>query len=222
MKNRKQNIGIGNWHKNKAYEAKWKILIALSDGQWHRYMELKQKTELSSRTLTKHLDHMKNIQIIEKKADIESGEYPYPVFYKATPELKIYVNATITRKKVLNGLEPAVNQSKDPLIVLDGIHAVSQLGFLDLLTYIQQNNIKTNEPAINFFAEIAIWGYYKQYIYKLINASRKIVNDLNITQLLINQAKRQIEIYEKALQIYEKMEQKNAVPSKNATQYLSS
>ena len=204
MKNRKQNIGIGNWHKDKAYKAKWSILKALSDGQWHRNMELKEETKLSSRTLAKHLNHMTNIQTIEKKEDFESGKYPYPVFYKATPELKIFVNATITRKKVLNGLEPAVNQSKDPLIVLDGIHAFSQLGFLDLLTYIQQNNIETNEPAINFFAEIAIWGYYKQFIHKLIYASRKIINDLNITQLRIDQAKRMIIIYKTILKNYEK------------------
>ena len=204
MKNRKQNTGIGNWHKDKASKAKWSILKALSDGQWHRNMELKEETKLGSRALSEHLKHMTNIQIIERKEDVESGKYPVPVLYKATPELKTCIQASIAREEFVNGLEPALNACKDPLFLLDAIHAFSQLGFLDLLTYIQQNNIETNEFAINIFAEIAIWRYYKQFIHKLIDASRKIINDLNITQLRIDQAKRMITVYKTRLKSYEK------------------
>jgi len=203
MKNRKQNIGIGKWHKVKAYKAERSILKALSDGQWHRYMELKQKTELSSRTLTKHLDYMKKTQIIERKEDIESKKYPVPVLYKATPELTTYIKASIAREKFANGLEPALNDCKDPLFLLDGIHAASQLGFIDLLTHIQQNNIDTDDK-INFFLECFLWANYEQFTHKLIDASRKIINDLNITQLRIDQAKRMITIYKTILKNYEK------------------
>ena len=205
MKNRKQNTGVGNWHIDKAYKAKWSILKTLSDGQWHRNMELKEKTELSSRTLAKHLNHMTNIQIIERKEDIESRKYPVPVLYKAIPELTTYIKASISREEITNMVEPALNECKDPLFLLDGIHATSQIYFLELLKQIQQNNINTNEQ-INFFAECFLWANYKQFTHKLINASRKIINDLNITQLLIDQAKRQITTYEEALKIYEKME----------------
>jgi hypothetical protein len=173
-------------------------------------MELKQKTKVSSRTLAKNLNQWVKIQVIERKVDVQSGKYPYPVLYKATPELTTYINACIVREKIANDLEPAINETKDPLCLLDTIHAFSQVGFLQLLTYIQKNNIQTHEFAINIFAEFAIWRYYKQFIHKLIDASRKIINDLNITQLLIEQAKRQITIYEVALKTYEKMEQKNA------------
>jgi len=205
MKNHKQNIGIGNWHKDKAYKSKMLILKTLSDGQWHRNMELKQKTELSSRTLAKHLNHMTNIQIIERKEDIESRKYPVPVLYKATPEFTTYVKARIAREEITNKLEPALNITKDPLLLLDTIHVASQLGFIQLLKQIQQNNI-TTDKQINFFAECFLWGDYKQFTHKLINASRKIIKDLNIHQLLIDQAKRQITIYKEALKIYEKME----------------
>ena len=170
-------------------------------------MELKERTGLSSRTLAKHLNHMTNIQIMERKRDIESGKYPVPVLYKATPELTTYVKASMARKEIAKGLEPALNESKDPLLLLDVIHVSSQLYFIELLTQIQQNNIVTNEQ-INFFAECFLWANYKQFTYKLIQASRKIINDLNITQLLIDQAERQITIYERALKIYEETEQK--------------
>ena len=205
MKNHKQNIGIGNWHIDKAYKSKWLILKTLSDGQWHRNMELKQKTELSSRTLAKHLNHMINIKIIERKEDIKSRKYPVPVLYKATPELTTYVKARIAREEFANGLESALNETKDPLFLLDGIHATSQLYFIELLNQIQQNNITTDEQ-INFFAECFLWANYKQFTHKLIEASRKIINDLNITQLKIDQAKRLTIIYETMLKIYEKME----------------
>jgi DNA-binding HxlR family transcriptional regulator len=183
-------------------------LKTLSDGEWHRNMELKEKTKLSSRTLAKHLNQMANRQIIEKKTDVESGKCPVPVLYRSTPELTTYVKASITREEVATELEPALNESKDPLILLEAIHASSQVYFLELLTQIQQNKIVTNEQ-INFFAECFLWANYKQYTSKLIEASRKIINDLNIAQLLINQAKRQIIIYETALKIYEKMEPRN-------------
>ena len=178
-------------------------------------MELKEKTKLSSRTLAKHLNHMTNIQIIERKEDIKSRKYPVPVLYKATPELTTYIKASMTREKFADEMEPCLNESKDPLFLLDAIHAASQLGFITLLTHIQQNNIITDEQ-INFFAECFLWANYKQFTHKLINASRKIINDLNITQLKIEQSKRQIIIHKTILKAYEKMEQKD-VPSKNAT-----
>ena len=166
-------------------------------------MELKERTGLSSRTLAKHLNHMTIIQIIERKEDIESGKYPVPVLYKATPELTTYVKASISREKIANGFEGALNECKDPLFLLDGIHASSQLYFLTLLAEIQQNNITTNEQ-INFFAKCFLWDNYKKFMQKLIDASRKIIDDLNITQLLIEQAKRLTTVYEEALKIYEK------------------
>ena len=170
-------------------------------------MDLKEKTKLSSRTLAKHLNQMTNLQIIERKTDVESGKYPYPVSYKAEPGLITYVKASITREEVANGLEPALNETKDPLAVLELIHASSQLYFIDLLQRIQQNKNITNEE-IYFFAECFLWANYKQYTSKLIEASRKIINDINITQSLINQAKRQIRIWPTILKVYEKLEQR--------------
>jgi hypothetical protein len=150
---------------------------------------------------------MTSLQIIKKKTDVESGKYPVPVLYKAKPNLVLYIKASITREETLNMLEPALNETKDPLAVLEAIHASSELYFLDLLASIQQNNNITNEE-IYFYAECFLWANYKQYTYKLIKASHKIINDLNITQSLINQSKRQIRIHTAALKIYEKMEPK--------------
>lgn len=180
-------------------------------------MQLKEKTKLSSRTLAKHLNQMTNLQIIERKTDVESGKYPIPVLYKASPKLTIYMKSGISREEIANRMISALNETKDPLIILEEIHASSQECFIELLTAIQQNKIITNEE-INFFAEYFLWANYKQYISKLLEASRKIVNNLNITQSLINQAKRQIKTSRILLKIYEKAEQKNQdVPTTRST-----
>lgn len=167
-------------------------------------MELKDKTKLSSRTLDKHLDKMKEHHFIEKKEAVESGKYA--VLFKAEPEFTSYIKANMTRQEIANQLEPALNETKDPLVILDAINANSQLYFIELLKRIQQNKNITNEE-INFFAELFLWANYKQYTSKLIEASRKIIDDLDINQSLINQAKREIRVSEKTLKIYEKLEQ---------------
>lgn len=171
-------------------------------------MELKEKTKLSSRTLAKHLNQMTNIQIIERKTDVESGKYPVPVLYKAAPKLTIYMKSRISEEEIAERMKSALDQTKDPLMVLEEIHDYSQECFIELLAAVQQNKIITNEE-INFFAEYFLWANYKQYISKLIEASREIINDLDITQSLINQAKRQIRANKELLKIYEKMEQNN-------------
>jgi transcription initiation factor IIE alpha subunit len=165
-------------------------------------MELKEKTKLSSRTLTKHLNQMTSLQIIKKKTDVESGKYPVPVLYKAAPKLTIYMKSEISEEEIANRMESALNETKDPLIVLEEIHASSQECFIELLTAIQQNKIITDEE-INFFAEYFLWANYKQYISKLLEASRKMINNLDITQSLINQAKRQIKVNKILLKTYE-------------------
>ena len=180
-------------------------------------MELIEKTKLSSRTLDKRLKQMINLQIIEKKTDVESGKYPVPVLYKAKPNLITYVKASIARQEVIDNMDLMLNETKDPLFLLDAIHIFSQEGFINILQRIQQHKNITNEE-IYFFAEIFLWANYKQFTYKLIQASRKIINNLNINQLLMNQAKRLTEIYATLLKHHEEIEKKthHDVPSKNA------
>ena len=52
-----------------------------------------KKTKLNSPTLAKHLKRLVERKLLEKRIDIKSGDYPYPVYYKVTrsflPQLKI-------------------------------------------------------------------------------------------------------------------------------------
>jgi len=73
--------GIGSYQIGKAHTAKKTILNVLNNGEWYRYGELKKKTKLSTATLSKHLKELEK-GTVEKKIDLQSGEYPYPVYYR--------------------------------------------------------------------------------------------------------------------------------------------
>jgi hypothetical protein len=187
---------------DKQTRATWAIMIALSDAQWHRTTELIEETRISSRTLSKHLDTMTNGQFIEKKSDIINGKHA--VLFKAKPDFITYIKLKMLEAKEISTLEPALNRTNDPLRILDLIHFRSQTYFLDLLTQIQQKKNITNEE-INLRAEYFLWSTYKQSTSQLIEASCKIIDKIDITQLLINQAKRQRKDPKKVLKQYEKI-----------------
>lgn len=73
-----------------------KIKRILADGKWHRYGEIVKTTGLSPATVSKHFKKLRDV--IEKKIDFESGEYPYPVYYKAREAfLQLYDNEQVIR-----------------------------------------------------------------------------------------------------------------------------
>lgn len=78
--------GVGSYQINKAVTSGSKILKMLNDGEFHRYREIKQLTQLSTATLSKHLKRFEK-SLIERKIDLESEEYPYPVYYRIKPNV---------------------------------------------------------------------------------------------------------------------------------------
>ena len=74
--------GVGEYQINKAKNSIEQILIALSSGQWVQYKEIVDETGLSTATVSKFLKVLEKKKYITKKVDLESGKYPYPVFYR--------------------------------------------------------------------------------------------------------------------------------------------
>jgi hypothetical protein len=176
--------------------------MVLSDAQWHRNMELIRETKLSSRTLGKHLDTLTNGQFIEKKTDVINGKHA--VLFKAKPDFITYIKLLMLKAKEINSLEPALARTKDPLRILDMIHFRNQVYFLDLLTHIQQHKNITDEE-IDLRAEYFLWSIFKESTSRLIEASRKIIDQIDVTQCLINQAKRERKDPKKVLKQYEEI-----------------
>jgi hypothetical protein len=199
------DIGIGSYHKNKAHESRQAIYKVLADGQWHRNMELKKATGLSSRTLAKHLEKVTKLMYVERKEDVKSGQYPVPVFYKANDQfLNDYIKPNQMRKKFSDDIYKMLDESKDPLMILDMIHDFSILDFIKILKEIQIKK-KISWEEIDFLEEAFLWYNYKYFTMYLIAATRKIIDKIDIDQLLISQAKRQKEIWNMVMKRYREL-----------------
>lgn len=81
--------GMGAYHIDKAEKSEVKIYQALSSGSWVRYREIVDKTGLGTTTISKFLKIMRENGEVDKKIDVKSGEYPYPVLYKLTNDGKV-------------------------------------------------------------------------------------------------------------------------------------
>jgi DNA-binding HxlR family transcriptional regulator len=144
------------------------ILIALSDGQWHRIKELKENIKLSPRTLYKRLNELeKELKWIERREDTESGEYPYPVLYRAT-ELILPIAIQIkTVHHNADNIEKNLKKTKDPLKLLDNFHILNLYYFSLLLETIQENK-HMPQKAIHFMANLTIYNPYEIYVDNII------------------------------------------------------
>jgi hypothetical protein len=205
MKNKEQtDNGMGIYQRQKSLATKRLIFKALSDKQWHRNMELKATTKLTSRTLAKHLGQMTITGIIERKEDTESGKYPVPILYKASQPLIDYITSLNIRETFSKNVEDMIDETKDPLFILEMIHANSQVWFLQILREMQaRKDMKALE--INFLEETFLFETYETMIRNLIIATDKIIDKIDFDQILVSQAKRQKILSEMIIKHFEEM-----------------
>ena len=195
---------MGMYQKEKVFYAQRSIFRVLSDGQWHRNMEIKEKTKLSSRTLAKHLNKLTQLYLIERKQDVESGEYPVPVFYKAIAELLTYIRGSILRDNFSDNVDQMLKETKDPLMILEAIHEFSQLGFMTIMENIRKDKKIANQ-VLDFYENMILFTNYRSFMFELIEATRKVIDDIDFDKLLAAQAKRQKEASETALKHFTEM-----------------
>ena len=151
------------------------ILVALSDGQWHRIKELKGKIKLSPRTLYKRLNELeKELKWIERKEDTESGEYPYPVLYRATEMILSIAIFIKTVHHNADNIENDLKENKDPLQILERLHKLNIYYFTLLLETIQEDKCMP-QKHIDAMTNLTIYDPYKIYVSNLIAAFAKNV-----------------------------------------------
>lgn len=159
---------------NKQYHQQL-ILIALSDGQWHRNMELKEKTKLTPRTLSKHLNELeKELDWIERREDTESGEYPHPVLYRANRSTVAYA---IYMKSVFDNaddIETVLKETRDPLQILAELQKVNLYYFTLILESIQESKYKTLKE-LDSITSLFLYSPYEIYAKQIIAAFTKAV-----------------------------------------------
>jgi len=178
--------GIGTYQIGKSRTSEKEILNVLTDGEWHRYQEMQQLTRLSTATLSKHLKRLEN-GIVEKRLDLESGAYPYPVYYRLKPSL---TEANREWKEILKNeiqlnldlLEQNPEQYFHFLTVMLNLETIKHLQFYFL-------NPKQNENAFNQLMEFFVFSAYRDSIKKL-KMKLKEHEEKNIQQILAKAEKR--------------------------------
>jgi DNA-binding HxlR family transcriptional regulator len=133
------------------------ILSILSDGKWHRHKEILEKTRLSPTTLSKHLKDLTK-GIVEKKLDLESKEYPYPVLYRLNPKLQKTVD--IWRNFLLSHVERSGNfwlKTDKPEKPFQSLANLTILAFIDLLKQ-EQPNKEYFEQAFQY----SVLGFFEE------------------------------------------------------------
>jgi DNA-binding HxlR family transcriptional regulator len=149
------------------------ILFALLDGQWHRNMELIEKTKLTPRTLSKHLRKLeRQLQWIQRKEDTESGAYPHPVLYKAKDITIKYTKVLKTTYDYADNMETMLKQTKDPFPILDEILSISKEHFIMILAGIQYNK-QMPWKDIDYMTSLLLHSTFKCYTTALIEATTK-------------------------------------------------
>jgi predicted transcriptional regulator len=194
MISQKQNRGIGFYQMERDNEARNAIYEVLSDGQWHRIKELKERTKISPTTLYSKLESLEELTLIKRKEDIEKGKYA--ILYKAIPEMLTVIRVRRLTKEINQTLEQILVETKDHLFVLDTIHLFSQLGVLTVLkslSLLKKKNRNISWELVEFFEETLIWHPYKSLTLNLIASSMKTVDDIDMNQLLISQTERKKE-----------------------------
>ncbi len=84
---------------NRAEEAHRKILCALS-AEWTRFRDIVIKTGLGATMVSRSLKFLVRTGLVERKLDVESGEYPYPVYYKLTQK-GLDAQKTLQRQEIV-------------------------------------------------------------------------------------------------------------------------
>jgi len=106
--------GKGLQQTAKARESRKQVLSFFKDDKWHRYSEIyAHGCKISAATLSKELKALTKMKLLEKKIDIESGEYPYPVSYRIGERAKFLVEIAVKIYHAHNELSEFLEKTED-------------------------------------------------------------------------------------------------------------
>jgi hypothetical protein len=160
----------------KEHEATMKILTVLSDYEWHKIRDFKENHVSSKTFYTKFLKRFK--PFVEKRRD-ETGEYPYPVYYRMKPMLGFSpIEEIVLIRNELEDLKREFLEKKSIPTALRQIRTISDMNLTKALVYFKTANIKDIEDVRGFF-EFFAWQSYKALTLKLAELSIKFTDEID-------------------------------------------
>jgi len=167
--------GIGKYHIDKSNKALLSIIKAVSKKE-KRPKDIKKETGLNDPTLAKYLKPLVKMKLISRKVD-QSGKYPPPVYYKAEPELLTWIDAQVSMDNFSEQIEEVLLETKNPLAVLKLINLECQ-GVLEFIIFKLKQEKNTPDHKLEFLLDLFVWEPYRVHTWKLIEATKKHIDEL--------------------------------------------
>lgn len=187
--NSKRRKSIGEDQEQKKSESIKIVNFLLYDGKWHRIIELQKNTCLSTRTLYKRLEELRNLKLVERKEGKEKGKYA--VYYRAYPELQLCFKYNLLTDDLANELTREVKIGKDPLIALETMNNYVELNVLIFIYYMQRDKHHFSKEELSSYLKlwlnIVLWEPFKQFTLTAMNETLKILEDIDIAQIAKSQ-----------------------------------
>ena len=175
------NRGIGEYQTSLRIKNRMKILKLLKDGQWHRYSEIKEKTQLSPPIISSHLKELK--EFIEKKEGEKDFRF---TFYRANPRLDLTFFEADLIDSALKDIENQFLKTKDLAFALKMINAMSNVNMLIAFDNIKEQTFDINNPKfVQVFLETFVWESYKMLTSKLVALWMKFKDDIDLYETTI-------------------------------------
>lgn len=185
--------GKDSYQREKEWQSMKSILLVFSDGKERRYKDIKKATKLNDPTLSKFLNRFKELKLVKERWDM--SEYPHAHYYKPEPELTFFSKGEARTEKLSAQIEPALSKGKDPLIILEWIHILSFRNMVEILRRYKKN--KNAESQLNFVMGVLVWEPFRVLTWKVLESSKKIIDEIDIDELEKRQNLRWKEVLEK-------------------------
>ena len=161
---------MGSAEKKRTYALSTKrgIIKFLSNGEWYRNKDILSNVKGSSATVQKHLNELAE-GMVERKMDLESKEYPHPVYYRLKPQ---YVNNPL-RQLEKDWQDAVLNEPLDQQDVSKGKEISHYIEFLNVQTGLQvlgqirQFLDEKNEFAFSQAIDLWVLAAYRENAFKL-------------------------------------------------------
>jgi DNA-binding HxlR family transcriptional regulator len=178
----KYKRGMGKRQMAQAQASSLRIAKFLSDEKPHQFKEIKKATKLSPPTLSKRLKELVEVGLVNKKVDTKSGKYPYPVYYTATGELSDFAKTAMFVEEASAGIEEAISAEKQPLLLLDALHMANTVEMVMILKELKKDKSRLR-PDMIFNWQLWALEPYRALSLKIIEASAKVIEKIDIDQI---------------------------------------
>ena len=124
-------MGLAEKKRNYTTSTRKEIIQLLNDGEWHRSQDILLNVKGSSATVQKYLNELAK-GMVERKENLESKEYPTPVYYRLKPQ---YVKNSL-RELEREWQEEIINMCRDfrtPDYFLMVLNAQLTFSFINIL-----------------------------------------------------------------------------------------